>query len=213
VPYINGRYYMNPQYGAAVEGARPEESDDVDDDGITTEPEIELVAADKASQREQPTKKQAPGSMHAPQSQEHKAEIGYGETAGLLPQESPHAPKKASPYDRRTWDPHSAAELQQARTNIMDISIRNHVVHPAKPGNDTISQSVWNDNMKAAANSDGSLPGQHFFIRQHGVGRQRPGPDQGWGQGKPIRSYGPFRNVGGGDAPKGDDTYIDIYNR
>jgi len=103
-------------------------------------------------------------------------------------------------------------ELQQARRHIMDISDRNHTVHRAKPGKDTISQSIWDDNMQAATKSDGSLPGNHFFIRQEGIGRQRPEANKGWGQGKPIRSYGPFRNVGGGDVPRGDRTYIDIYN-
>lgn len=66
--------------------------------------------------------------------------------------------------------------------------------------------------MNAAANSTGNLPGNHFFIRQQGVGHQRPPKRLGWGQGKPIRTYGPFRNVGGGDVPKGNHTFIDIYN-
>jgi rare lipoprotein A (peptidoglycan hydrolase) len=66
VPYINGRYYMNPQYGAAVEAARSGESDDVDDDGFTTEPQIELLSAQKASQQ-QPTKPQ----IDSPRTEKH----------------------------------------------------------------------------------------------------------------------------------------------
>ncbi|MFZ0213439.1 MAG: hypothetical protein WBE20_07190 [Candidatus Acidiferrales bacterium] len=203
MPFVNRRYYMNPLFGAAVERARGE----TNDSRAVSEslaPHLEPVA-----EMSDPPEKQGTRSP-LPKAQEHKAEVGYGETAGLLPQKSPHAPANASPYDRRTWDSHSAAQLRQARANIMDISDRN--VHRARPAKDTISQDTWHDNMQAAAKSDGALPGHYIFIRQEGVGLQRPPKRYGWGQGKPIHTYGPFRNVGGGDVPKGNHTYIDICN-
>lgn len=206
MPFINGRYYMNPTYGAAVERARAAGALASESDDVSSEPMMEQVLAQKTPQKQS---KPQPSNN---QNQEHKAEVGYGETEGLLPQKTSHAPSHASPYDRHTWDKQSQEELQQARVNIMDISGRNPRVHKAKPGKGTVSQAVWSDNMQAAKNSNGSLPGKHFFIRQKGIGRQRPNAKDGWGQGKPVRSYGPFRNVGGGDVPKGDRTYIDIYD-
>jgi RHS repeat-associated protein len=150
----------------------------------------------------------------AKKEQEQKAEVGYGETSGLVPERAANAPKKKkNPYDPSTWDPASAKELQDARENIMDISERNKTVHKATPGDSPIEQQVWNANMDAAENSNGSMSGDYFFIRQAGRGRQRPPRSAGFGQGKPIRSYGPFRNVGGGDVPRGNRTYIDIYDR
>jgi len=48
----------------------------------------------------------------------------------------------------------------------------------------------------------------HFFIRQEGQGSQKPP----WAENMILsKSYGPFRNIGGGDVPKGDKTYIDFY--
>lgn len=91
MPYINGRYYMNPQYGAAVERAR--EADEADASEAQFEdssaPQIEYMSA--ASQ-EQPNRTPSPqprpsasGKAHAsqhtpPRAQEHKVEVGYGET-------------------------------------------------------------------------------------------------------------------------------------
>jgi len=204
MPFIGDRYYMNPLFGAAVERSRV--GDDVlpDEDSDSSGLHVELLAAQKQLQQ--------PHSKTPPQTQEHKAEVGYGETSGLVPEKIAGAPAKSSAYDRRMWDENSARHLQEARTHIMDISERNPGVHRAKPDQSTISQAVWSDSMHAAANSIGSLPGKHFFIRQQGVGYQQPPKRLGWGQGKPIRTYGPFRNVGGGDVPKGNHTFIDIYN-
>jgi len=204
MPFIGDRYYMNPLFGAAVERSRSD-PDVLPDEGLAPSgPDVELLSGQKVLQQAH--------SKTPPRTQEHKAEVGYGETSGLVPQKLPDAPANANVYDRRTWDGNSARHLQEARTNIMDVSERNPVVHRAKPGKDAISQATWHDNMHAAAGSTGTLPGNHFFIRQQGVGHQRPPKSQGWGQGKPIRTYGPFRNVGGGDVPKGDHTFIDIYN-
>jgi hypothetical protein len=163
-----------------------------------------------------------PASQHLPAAQadhqrtiEKKASVGYGETRGLLPQKSSSA-KTHSPYDRTTWDKDSFDELQEARRNIMDVSARNPRVHRAKPGEKAgaIERSVWGDNRSAAAQSGGALPGNYFFIRQAGIGPQRPPKKAGFGQtGDPVRSYGPFINVGGGDVPTGKHTYIDIYDQ
>lgn len=140
--------------------------------------------------------------------------MGYGETAGLVPARSGDAdPKKKNPYDSSTWDPNSTQQLQDARTNVMDISDRNSNVKKATASDNPIEQQAWKANQDAAKNSNGSMPGKYFFIRQEGVGKQHPSKSAGYGQGTPIKSYGPFRNVGGGDVPRGSRTYIDIYNK
>ena len=148
------------------------------------------------------------------QQQEQKTEVGYGETAGLVPERAANAdPKKKSPYDSSTWDPNSTQQLQDGRTNIMDISDRNSNVKKATASDNPIEQQAWNANAEAAKNSKGSTPGKYFFIRQEGVGAQHPSKRAGYGQGVPIKSYGPFRNVGGGDVPRGNRTFIDIYDK
>jgi hypothetical protein len=150
--------------------------------------------------------------------QQQKAEVGYGETSGLLPQRAANAPapgkgKKENPYAPSTWDKASAEQLQKGRENIMDISERNSTVRKATASSNSIEQEIWGLNVDAASHSDGSLPGKYFFIRQDGVGNQHPSKKAGYGQGTPITSYGPFRNVGGGDVPRGNNTYIDIYDK
>lgn len=66
MPYINGRYYMNPQYGAALEQTREaDEGDDSDaqsDD--TSVPQVEYVStasAQQYSQHEQKAPRQFSG--------------------------------------------------------------------------------------------------------------------------------------------------------
>jgi RHS repeat-associated protein len=169
----------------------------------------DLRAAQDAAKDEKPKPTQQN------QKTEEKAEVGYGETAGLVPAKADNAPKNASPYDTSTYDPKSTQQLQDARTNIMDISERNNKVKSGTPSdpNNPIQQKAFNDNMAAAKNSDGSKPGKFFFIRQQGKGNQHPPKSARYGQGKPLLSYGPFRNVGGGDVPRGSKTYIDIYDK
>jgi len=215
MPWINGRFYANPIFGRALERAREAESGRVWTEE-RPEPELQLSSQTKTQNpAPSPTSRHPQGDQADHQKAiEKKASAGYGETRGLLPQKSADA-KKHSPYDRTTWDKDSFDELQEARRNIMDVSDRNPRVRRTRPGEkaNAIEESVWNDNKNAAANSGGELPGNHFFIRQAGVGPQRPPKKAGFGQtGDPVRSYGPFINVGGGDAPTGKHTYIDIYD-
>ncbi|MBI1905708.1 MAG: hypothetical protein HYS20_05620 [Rhodocyclales bacterium] len=132
----------------------------------------------------------------------------YGETAGLYPQLSPGA---RNVYDVVNWDPASAAELQEARAWVAEVQARNANVHYSQPqGNNPIEQRQWQLAVDAA-NMAGNLSPpdvRHFFIRQDAVGRQAPG----WAGGQaPFRSFGPFINAGGGDVPRGRQTYIDFY--
>ena len=217
MPWINGRFYANPQFGRALERTR------IANSARVWSEEYPESAQQSSQHPNPPNGSHAPaaghfsGKEHAAQrnANERKASAGYGETAGLVPQEKPTA-RKGSVYDRSAWDANSFAQLQESRRHIMDISERNPRVARAKPGKNAgpIEQSVWNDNTEAAKESDGTLPGNHFFIRQAGVGPQKPPKSAGFGQaGSPIRSYGPFVNVGGGDVPKGSHAYIDIYAR
>jgi len=136
-----------------------------------------------------------------------KANVVYGETSGISPEKGKDG--KA--------DPNSAKQLKEARENIADISERNKTVHSHHPSKkelkNPMAREAWEESKEAARASDGSKPGRYFFIRQDGAGLQKPRESAGFGQGDPIREYGPFNNAGGGDVPKGSQTYVDIYNQ
>ncbi len=211
MPFINGKFYSNPAYGRALEEARQADASaesqgqhhqTAGEHWVTIDHQHVLIH-----------ESDGPHSVRVRSEIERKVEEGYGETAGLLPARKPRA--RGSVYDRNTWDSDSARSLQQARTNIMDISIRNDTVRRSRPrdAHDPIQQSIWKDNVSAASQSRGSMAGNYFFIRQRGTGPRHPPKRAGFGQGKPTREYGPFRNVGGGDVPSGDQTHIDIYEK
>jgi RHS repeat-associated protein len=137
------------------------------------------------------------------------AQAAYGETSGLYPQLIPGA---KGIYNPNNWDPDSFANLQGARKYIADVRERNQDTRLAKPsGNNPIEQRAWKDCQDAAKEAENwNLPNnvKHFFLRQNGVGPQKPG----WaGNNNPYATFGPFVNVGGGDVPSGSAVYIDFY--
>jgi len=156
----------------------------------------------------------SPGGAGSPQTgaqnnqTDGKAAVIFGETSGLSPALGPdHKP-----------DPDSAQKLNDARENVGDVSDRNSNVYSHTPSSKELKnpqvRQAWEASKDAAKGSDGTKPGNYFFIRQDKVGNQRPRPKAGFGQkGDPVREYGPFRNVGGGDVPKGNNTYVDIYDK
>lgn len=142
---------------------------------------------------------------------EEGAQAAYGETAGLYPQQK----VKGKIYNSKTWDSKSYKQLQNARSDIADIRERNDNMNSDEPkGNNSIEQRAWKDCKDAADKAEKfDLPSDvtNFYIRQEGIGPQKPTKKQ-WGDfGPAIKSFGPFINVGGGDVPNGTKTYIDIY--
>jgi len=134
----------------------------------------------------------------------------YGETAGLRP--TPLDPT-ASSNDTSNWDAASAAQLAQARTYVGIVSDRNPVVYRAEPSDPSNPQRAraWSQAIDAAQNgADGTQLDPRitqFYMRQEGVGPQAP---TGWTT-HVMLSLGPFHNVGGGDVPRGPETYVDFY--
>jgi len=141
-----------------------------------------------------------------------RAEAIYGETSGLTPQ---LLNPKRSVYDPKNWNSDSAKKLHRARIGIGIVSERNPKVNYAEPSdpNNAIQAQTWSLAVDAgiSAGDDTALDPRvtHFFLRQRGTGRQTPP----WPELTRYYSMGPFNNVGGGDVPKGPNTYIDFYGK
>lgn len=143
-----------------------------------------------------------------------RASAIYGETSGLTPQlKDP----KGNPYNPANWREDSARRLLTARTYVGIVSERNPRVHFSLPPDsaNAIEERVWNDSVDAAI--AGTNPDHldervtNFFLRQEGIGRQSP---ESWPKSlKVLVTVGPFNNAGGGDVPRGPNTYIDFYGK
>lgn len=143
---------------------------------------------------------------------EKRAKAIYGETSGLTPKLL--NPNK-NPYNPKNWNSDSASKLHLARAYIGVVSGRNPKVRYAVPTDpkNGIQAQTWGLAVDAAiSGGDGTILDPrvtHFFLRQEGVGRQTP-PWQGFSR---YYSIGPFNNVGGGDVPRGSNTFIDFYGK
>jgi RHS repeat-associated protein len=138
------------------------------------------------------------------------ASAAFGETGGIYPQLKPGASNVYNPSD---WDPGSAQELQEARAWIADVRERNKITGFLDKSRTTnaVERTIWTKCYEAAEKAARkNLPSdvRHFFLRQEGEGRQKPD----WARNMtPYKTFGPFKNIGGGDVPTGDKTFIDFY--
>lgn len=139
---------------------------------------------------------------------EKAAEVAYGELAGVYPRRiDPNTPI----YKEDNWEPASLDDLQKARAIMIEVAKRNSKVQRARPnGDNVIEQMQWRLSKEAAEKAGTLTPAdvRHYFIRQEGVGKQKPyfAPNA-----TPYLTLGPFYNSGGGDVPKGNKTYVDFY--
>lgn len=141
----------------------------------------------------------------------------YAETGGLFPTRI----ARGSVYDPAYWEsgfnPGGTGDLMLARRMVAETRKLNKRTHlKAFPADlHRLHLLSWYPCAEAAEDTVGAElyplpPGMrlHFFIRQDGVGRSKPAYLRSV---EPVLSFGPFVNVGGGDVPRGEKTYIDFY--
>jgi len=142
------------------------------------------------------------------QTPEERTRVIFGETAGLYPEsKDPSKP----PHDPNNWVEGSADDLATARRHVGIVAGRNSETYPATP-NKPSEGPAW-DAATAAGKAAHENPAEldpeidRFFIRGKGIDK-RPFSERDF-----YYRLGPFRNVGGGDAPAGNDTYIEFYGK
>lgn len=194
MPFINGRFYMNPAYGRALEQARSLESG-------------QNAAGENVAARSSDTHtsdKQGTLSEDKEPQAEHETRIAnrvYNETGGLRPKP-----------DAKSGAPGSAEDLHKARVAISHVaqnrekSGRRGGIAPDRASSVGQKTPQYKDSHAAAieaAHGPDVTGGSEYFYLDYG---QRV---PNWAQGKKTTSYGPFENAaGGGDVPKGDDVRI-----
>jgi hypothetical protein len=147
--------------------------------------------------------------------------IIYGETSGLRPVwKNPKGPRHPSNHDLD-----SVRQLLAARQWIGEVALnrgRQGVADPTyltrRERKSTDVVRVWQDCQLAASTawgrSDPTGKAMHYLLRKGGTPQAGGLPRRpNWARGYvPARSFGPFRCVGGGDVPAGDDIYIDFFD-
>jgi hypothetical protein len=141
-----------------------------------------------------------------------RARAIFGETRGLYPQS---VNPEGRPGDPANWETDSYDNLQKARTYVGIVAGRNDDIlynnlNFSNPIEAQASNSAMNAGNAAQSNPD-MLDARitQFFIRGEGVTRAAF-PKQ---KHELYLTIGPFRNVGGGDVPRGNNVYIEFYGR
>lgn len=80
MPYINGKYYMNPFYGAALERAKLEAGGSPNEDFTAPEPQTEMLSAQKTPHG--PRKADVPGQVHKGNPRQFKGDATYYDLPG-----------------------------------------------------------------------------------------------------------------------------------
>jgi len=238
VPMINGRYYMNPQYGAALGRARAADDESVRLNGAPQPSWLDhfpglVPSADEQEQLNQRDSNSSDifreisdsGDAFEPEAQNVPAGAEpfrppaddatggnsvYNETSGLRPT----SPTGAG----------SAHDLSNARVGVAGVTKNRDaagtgVGKGTAPGRLAKSEAnatktyppakqAYEDSHAAAGKASGGPEGPQSFYLDHGQPKPR------WAEGKePRASYGPFRNVAGrGDVPKGANVWIRVYD-
>lgn len=148
--------------------------------------------------------------------------IVYGETSGLRPSwKDPRGPKNAS-----NVDPESARQLHLARRWIAEVilnrgdrgGVADATYLTSRERRLPEALQAWGSCRAAAMYAwrpdTGSGDVMHYLLRKGGTAATGGTPRRpAWAKGHvPVRSFGPFRCVGGGDVPAGDNVWIDVFD-
>src|ERR1700693_2781508 len=216
MPVINGRYYMNAQYGNALERDRIA---DEEHRRVHGEPEPSwldhfLGFAEKPSVKQAEQSQQRRSEVRAQTKRVADETIGniiYNETSGLRPTSDTG---KGSPQDLHDGRVAAGAVAKTLDANGEKLGKPLTVTRQltSKEGKAVRSydpaRHAYEDSQAAAKRATGDKNGSTHFYLDHG--QRKPS----WAEGKqPKESYGPFRNVaGGGDVPKGAKVWIRVYD-
>ena len=239
MPIINGRFYINPAHGRAIERARHSESvrapifdqlghsplaftkevasrdqsQDSNGHWVTIDGRHVFIDETKSGGRAQPGHRRPrpiPIQLPANENERRLAVIVFNETGGLTP---------STAYGRG-----SGADLHTARVALAEISKREiEAGHATRVAPDEIETGLWqglNDkNQHAIGSWNDSLSAAREAIGGSNIANNasqfrldaQNGGIPSWAQGRsPSLSFGPFRNAGGGDAAT-PATRIHIY--
>lgn len=141
----------------------------------------------------------------------------WGETASIYPTANTDNPSARELYNPEKWDAGKLEELQEARSGIEYIST-NRNDHTQKDDvdlKDPIEKTVGGFHLKS------NLPGVapeisgdetvRFFLLADSPDAKHGGISSRYYDQTAVKTYGPFYNSGGGDAPEGS-IYIIFYS-
>ncbi|MFZ0883127.1 MAG: hypothetical protein WAN14_06985 [Candidatus Acidiferrales bacterium] len=224
MPFINGKFYMNPSYGRAVEhvrlrGATPikgaaqqaEAREDGDPDGhwVTIDGNHVLIQ-DAHGQRAGPqTRKHTKQSakQRNPAVENKAARIIFNETSGLRASNG----NADDLHDARVAVAHTllnASGMSHPPSTVTDI-----LTHAAARSilADAAAKAAWADSLAAAREAaiypDGTEGAVHFLLDYPNASRPKWATDD-----RETAHYGPFVNeAGGGDVPRRAPVTIRTY--
>lgn len=216
MPAINGRYYMNAQYGQALERDRIADEEHRRAHG---EPEPSwldhfLGFAQKPSVKQAEQNQQNRSEMQAQTKRVTDETVGnliYNETSGLRPtsdagkgsSQDLHEARVGAGTVAKTLDANGHKLGAPLTVTTQITSKEGKAVQTYDP-----ARHAYEDSQAAAKKASSDKNGPTHFYLDHDQRKPR------WAEGKePKQSYGPFRNVaGGGDVPKGAKVWIRVYD-
>ena len=131
------------------------------------------------------------------------SEVSWGETAGIYPTAN-------NKYQPDKWDPDKTCELLKMRGAVHAVGQRGESVHRGKPkDNDPLEQKLktyhLTENFPALDPKINDTKVKWFFLSEKSQD-MHPGISNE----ERVKTYGPFYNIGGGDAAKGD-IYVHFF--
>lgn len=210
MPFVNGKFYMNPAYGRAVEGARDSEGSPGQSDRNGQGDHWVTINGNHVLIHETASR---PAAMAEPRSQKERylTIVVFNETGGLGANTKSGKGSASDLHDARVAIAEIANRLMEAghpdQVAAGESGIYTGLWRGLAQGNKSAINS-WNDSVLAArdalSGSDITNGAAHFRLDQ------RDGGVPGWAKGvRPTQTFGPFRNSGGGDA--GPTPHIYVY--
>jgi hypothetical protein len=227
MPFINGKFYMNPAYGRAVEDTRragaslsqntgrhgqgdSEFHDDQDGHWVTINGNHVLIQDSGAERPQAQTQKSStrPAAHGNARPGTKAARIIFNETSGLRPSSG----SAEDLHDARVALAHTLSNgesMSRSPATVTDI------LTPAAARailTDAAAKAAWADSQdavrEAATSADDTNGAVNFFLDHPGVSRPRWASDD-----RETSHYGTFMNAAGeGDVPRGAQVTIRTYS-